>query len=348
MLRRRLSHALLLVVGGLFSCQRPAHDDAGFAIVSDQRIMMDTVVSIDVYVKKADSSSSAVRAGISHAFDAVSRIDSLMSSFSTTNEVSDINRRAANETVSISALTDSVLQTALWASEISDGAFDVTAAPVLQLWGFGTEKLDVPEENSIKALLPLVDYQLMNVSNGTVRFRKPGMAIDLGGVAKGFAVDLAVETLQAAGYRDMKVKAGGDMRVLAGDLTAGRRYIWIQHPRSTEKFFGRFRLDSGAVSTSGDYERSFEKDGVRYHHIIDPHTGYPSREAVSATVLAKDSRTADALSTTLFVLGPEQGIALANGLGLDAVILSIEDDKILWRATRGFEERLEIVDDRVK
>jgi len=328
----------------LASCQSAKKQNAEFAIVSGQRILMDTLVSMDVYVAKEDS-SAVVHRDIEKAFDAMSRIDSLMSSFSANSEVAAINRRAAIEPVAFSAFTDSVLQTALWASEISDGAFDITVAPILQLWGFGTEKLGVPDEKSIKTLLPVVDYRLMSRSNSAVRFQKEGMAIDLGGVAKGFAVDVAIETLQAVGYRDVKVKAGGDMMMLASDLTAGRRYIWIQHPRSTEKFFGKFRLDSGAVSTSGDYERFFENDGDRYHHIIDPDTGYPSRKSVSATVLAKDSRTADALSTAVFVLGPERGIALADSLGVDAVILSIDRDRILWRATRGFEERLQIIDD---
>ena len=336
----------LFFLFAFISCQSAKKQDAEFAIISRQRILMDTLVSIDVYVSKKDS-SALVQVDIEKAFDAMSRIDSLMSSYSEKSEVAEINRRAAKEPVAISALTDSVLQIALWASEISHGAFDVTVAPILQLWGFGTEQLAVPDEKSIKALLPVVDYRLMSRSNGAVRFQKAGMAIDLGGVAKGFAVDVAIETLEAAGYRDVKVKAGGDMRMLATELTAGRRYIWIQHPRSTEKFFGKFRLDFGAVSTSGDYERFFERDGVRYHHIIDPETGYPSRKSVSATVLAKDSRTADALSTALFVLGPERGVALADSLGVEAVILSIDGDKILWRATKGFDERLEIVDDTV-
>lgn len=345
--RWRCRHALAIGVLVLMSCNRPAQHDAGFAIISGQRVLMDTAVSIEVYVKKSDS-SSVVHAGIANAFAAMSRVDSLMSSYSATSEVSEINRRAAKEAVAISAFTDSVLQTAGWAAALSDGAFDVTVAPILQLWGFGTERLGVPDENAIKALLPVVDYKLMNASDGAVRFQRAGMGIDLGGVAKGFAVDVAIEALQAAGYRDMKVKAGGDMRMMASDLTAGRRYIWIQHPRSSDKFFGKFRLDSGAVSTSGDYERFFERDGIRYHHIIDPETGYPASQSVSATVLANDSRTADALSTALFVLGPERGIALAESLGFDAVILSIDGDKILWRATRGFEERLEVINDFVE
>jgi len=331
----------------LAACQRAGRDDGDFAIISSQQVMMDTVVSIDVYVKKSDS-SAVVREDIEKAFAAMRRVDSLMSSYSATSEVREINQHAATEAVAISALTDSVLQTAQWASMVSHGAFDVTISPILQRWGFGTERLEVPDANTITPLLPVVDFRAMTVRNRSVTFQQPGMAVDLGGVAKGFAVDVAIASLQAAGYRDMKVKAGGDMRMLASDLTAGRRYIWIQHPRASNKFFGKFRLDSGAVSTSGDYERFFDRQGIRYHHILDPKTGYPARASVSATVLANDSRTADALSTALFVLGPQRGVALADSLEIDAVILSIEGKKILWHGTKGFVERLEVINDAIE
>jgi thiamine biosynthesis lipoprotein len=136
-------------------------------------------------------------------------------------------------------------------------------------------------------------------------------------------------------------------------MTAGRRYIWIRHPRAAnsdtaheetpQAFFGRFRLDAGAVSTSGDYERFFINEGKRYHHIIDPHTGYPATKAVSATVMAKTSIQADALSTTLFVLGPARGIALADSLPeVEAMIIYSVGERLQWRATRALEEKLEI------
>lgn len=346
---RRFFDTLSSLLLALFaSCQTAGKQNNDFAVITEQRVMMDTAISINVYVER-DDSSAAVRVDIANAFRAMSRVDSLMSSFSETSEVAELNRRAAKEAVALSAATDSVLQTALWVSEISRGAFDVTIAPILQLWGFGTDHLGVPSEASIKERLPLVDFCLLEKKDSVIQYLQPGMAIDLGGVAKGYAVDVAVETLQRAGYRDVMVKAGGDLRTLSSPLTAGRRYIWIQHPRAGDKFFGKFRFDTGAVSTSGDYERFFERDGVRYHHIIDPHTGYPASGVVSATVLANDSRTADALSTALFALGPYRGIALADSLGdIEAVILSIDGKKISWRGTSGFAERLEIIDDAVE
>jgi thiamine biosynthesis lipoprotein len=202
----------------------------------------------------------------------------------------------------------------------------------------------------------LVNYQNLTVSNEKrfVHFRRPNMAIDLGGIAKGYVVDRGIATLAQAGLHDAMITAGGDLRAIASPLTADRRYIWIRHPRPAnpdsvengekEKiFFGRFRLDAGAVSTSGDYERFFFKNGRRYHHMIDPRTGYPANRAVSATVLAKNSVQADALSTTLFVLGPERGLALADSLPeVEAMIIYQDRGKLNWRATKAFQENLEI------
>ena len=338
------------IAGGLllfwsWSCSR---GEPRLTITTEHRVMMDTDVAITVYAPPADS-SARIHQDIERAFAAFNRIDSLMSSYRDDSEVAKINRRAAGEAVPITAAMDSVVQTSLWASRLSAGAFDITIAPVLWLWGFGTDHLGLPDSQRIADALPLVGYRHLVAGNGTLHFLQTGMGIDLGGVAKGYAVDVAVETLARAGYRDVMIKAGGDLRARSSPLTRGRRHIWIQHPRAADKFFGKFLFDEGAVSTSGDYERFFEVEGVRYHHVMDPQTGYPARRAVSATVLARHSVTADALDNALFVLGPERGIALADSLpGIEAVVLSIVADKIQWRATRGLAGRLEIIEDRAK
>jgi thiamine biosynthesis lipoprotein len=289
-----------------------------------------------------------------------------MSSYREDSEVAAINRCGAlGGEIVVSAEIDTVLRMAQWAAKISAGAFDVTVAPILRLWGFGTDSAGVPTPEKIAAHLPLVNFHDMALAtaatNGTfgvkqrrVRFRQPGMAIDLGGVAKGHAVDHGLAVLAQAGVRDAMITAGGDLHAVASPMTRGRRYIWIRHPRvdtvsntaigaEKKKFFGRFRLDDGAVSTSGDYERFFIKDGRRYHHIIDPHNGYPAAKAVSATVIAKTSIQADALSTALFVMGPERGIALADSLPeVEAMIIYLEGEKLQWRATAALQEKLEI------
>lgn len=310
---------------------------------------MDTLVSIQVYAPKP-ADELPIRSAITAAFSEMTRLDSLFSAYRNDSEVALINREVATPNgVMLSSAVDSVLHVAQWAAQISHGAFDVTVAPILRLWGFGTDSLKLPSPEQIVARLPLVGYHHLLLSARRINFRQPHMAIDLGGVAKGYVVDRGLEILQQAGIRDVMITAGGDLRVITSPLTAGRRYIWIRHPRpahpdsAASSFFGRFKLaGDGAVSTSGDYERFFIHEGKRYHHIIDPHSGYPASGAVSATVLAKTSVQADALSTALFVLGPERGIALADSLpGVEAMMIYQTGEKLQWRATRIFQNILE-------
>ncbi|MCG3118875.1 MAG: FAD:protein FMN transferase [bacterium] len=317
--------------------------------VQESRILMDTLVSIQVYAPKP-ADELPIRSAITAAFSEMTRLDSLFSAYRNDSEVALINREVATPNgVMLSSAVDSVLHVAQWAAQISHGAFDVTVAPILRLWGFGTDSLKLPSPEQIVARLPLVGYHHLLLSARRINFRQPHMAIDLGGVAKGYVVDRGLEILQQAGIRDVMITAGGDLRVITSPLTAGRRYIWIRHPRpahpdsAASSFFGRFKLaGDGAVSTSGDYERFFIHEGKRYHHIIDPHSGYPASGAVSATVLAKTSVQADALSTALFVLGPERGIALADSLpGVEAMMIYQTGEKLQWRATRTFQNILE-------
>jgi thiamine biosynthesis lipoprotein len=178
------------------------------------------------------------------------------------------------------------------------------------------------------------------------------MAIDLGGIAKGYAVDLALTKLAALGFADVMVEAGGDLRAAASELTEGQRNIWVRHPRKPDQFFARFAMSSGAVATSGDYERFFEHEGRRYHHILNPRTGYPAGtlsgeiQTVGATVTAPTSMLADAFATAIFVLGPERGIALANRLEeIEAMIIFFEQGNLRWRASNEFMNKLKILND---
>ncbi len=360
---RKIFRALIPIWLILFwGCQRETQT------FQESRVLMDTLVSISVYTQDP-TTEPIVRRAIAAAFAEMARLDSLMSSYRQDSEVAAVNRcGAAGSEMEVSADIDTVLRAAQWAAQISAGAFDVTVAPLLRLWGFGTDSVGVPAPEKIAVCLPLVNFHnmaLVNVAtNGTfgvekslIRFRQTGMAVDLGGVAKGYAVDRGLAVLTQAGIQDALITAGGDLRTVASPMTAGRRYIWIRHPRTAgsdtvddatagadeKTFFGRFRLDAGAVSTSGDYERFFIKDGKRYHHIIDPRTGYPAAKTVSATVMAKTSIQADALSTALFVLGPERGIAVADSLPeVEAMIIYSEGGKLQWHATRRLQERLEI------
>ncbi len=326
-----------------------------FQTVQESRILMDTVVSINVYAAKP-ADAPRLRHAITAAFAEMSRLDSVFSTYRHDSEVAKLNREAGIAGATISSDMDSVLTVAQWAAQVSNGAFDITVAPILQLWGFGTDSLGIPAPEKIAARLARVNYQnlAMNpdaANKKNLTFRQPEMAIDLGGVAKGYVVDRGLAVLREAGLRDAMITAGGDLRTLTSPLTAGRRYIWIQHPRpanpdsASQSFFGRFKLKGdAAVSTSGDYERFFIHANKRYHHIIDPHTGYPGEQAISVTVLAATSVQADALSTALFVLGPERGLALADSLPqVEALVIYAEGGAINWKATAGLTAILEIL-----
>jgi thiamine biosynthesis lipoprotein len=359
---RKFNFYTWLLAITLWGCQPAIHP------IHEARVLMDTLVSISVYTQNP-AAEPRIRRAMAGAFAEMARIDSLMSSYRQDSEVSRINHQVvAGGEISVSADVDTVLRLAQWAAKVSGGAFDVTIAPVLQLWGFGTDSVGLPPPEKIVARLPLVNYHNLEVKveNGNrapgaeknqIILHKPGMAIDLGGIAKGYAVDRGLEVLCQAGFRDVMVEAGGDLRAIASPLTAGRRYIWIRHPRASnfdnadngkvssrkQAFFGRFKMDSGAVATSGDYERFFERNGKRYHHLLDPRTGYPAPDVVCATVIARNATVADALSTAFFVLGPRRAIALADSMpGVEAVIIYAGEGGLQWTATQFFREKLEV------
>jgi thiamine biosynthesis lipoprotein len=336
--------------------------------VRQVRVMMDTAASIRVFLPDSQAAAQA-HAAIAAAFQEMARLDSVMSFYRNDSEVSAINRWAAalpdqpsHATLfEISAEVDSVLRTALQVSRISSGAFDVTIAPLMRLWGFGTEHLHRPAAEEIRARLPLVNFRhvqlgeaALSPANGrhaaALRLLQSGMAFDLGGIAKGYIITRGIRELQRRGYRDAIVEAGGDFCAVASPLTQGQRHIWVQHPRQKDKFFASFKMDGGAVSTSGDYERFFEEGGRRYHHILDPRTGYSAGidsdklTTVSATVTASSAMIADAFSTAMFVLGPERAVALADSLpDIETMIIYLENGRLNWRASQELAGKLEII-----
>jgi thiamine biosynthesis lipoprotein len=170
------------------------------------------------------------------------------------------------------------------------------------------------------------------------------MLIDLGGIAKGYAVGEAIKALQAHGVTDAQIDAGGDLATIASPLTAGKRHIYIRHPEDRQKYFGRFRMDVGTVATSGDYERYFIYNGQRFHHILDPRNGLPARSCRSVTIRAMDAALADGLSTAVFILGPDQGMALVEQLpDVEAVILYDDGHGLQSKVSSGLQAGFELL-----
>ncbi|MBC8209725.1 MAG: FAD:protein FMN transferase [Gammaproteobacteria bacterium] len=252
-------------------------------------------------------------------FAEMQRIDRLMSPYKENSEVSRINRLAATEAVKVSAELFSLLQKSIAFSELSNGAFDISFASVGYYYDY--RKKQQPSAQTIQQQLPAINYKNLLLQQQTVRFAKPGMRIDLGGIAKGYAVDRSILLLQQCGIQQALVSAGGDSRIL-GDHQGRPWMIGIQHPRQEQQIALSIPLSDSAISTSGDYERYFLSGNERIHHIINPKTGTSAHTAWSASVMGPDATTTDALSTTLFILGPEQGLKLINALDeIEAVII---------------------------
>lgn len=249
------------------------------------------------------------------------RIEELMSPYIESSEVYNINQLVAGESLSISEELFLLIQRSLEFSELSHGAFDITFASVGYQYNY-REKIK-PTHDEIEQSKLLIDYRSIQLDskNTKISFKKTGMKIDLGGIAKGYAVDRCIELLRENGVKHAFVKSGGDSRLL-GDKRGRLWTIGIQHPRNKGKVLTQVPLENVAISTSGDYERFFIENGERVHHILDPKTGMSAKKSISVSIIASDSTTADALSTTVFILGFEKGLALINQMNdVSAIII---------------------------
>jgi len=299
-------------------------------------MMMDTYVSIRVFDEKPQA---VVNQAIETAIDRMETIEHLTSSFDSTSEIYRINQTADKEFVAISKPVQEILNFALKVERRTRGAFTVTIAPLMKIWGFGySDSFSVPAQHQIDSCLSLVGARWLELEDSKIHFKKSRVGLNVGGISKGYAVDEGIRALQNAGIENALIDAGGDLRALAGELTQGRRRVYVRHPCERSEFFGRFQKDNGAVATSGDYERYFVVDSVRYHHIIDPKTGYPGRKCKSVTVVAPSCALADALSTALFILGPEKGKAIAEQWqGVDALFITEKNSRLEFIKTSGLD-----------
>ncbi|MBI5587795.1 MAG: FAD:protein FMN transferase [Deltaproteobacteria bacterium] len=260
------------------------------------------------------------------AFDAaiaeMRRIEDEMSEWKKKTFVSEINRNAGKKAVAVPSDLFKVVWAAITVSDLSEGAFDISWAAMRGVWDFSKGHERVPSAEEVKDRLKLVNYKdiVLDEKKMTVFLKNEGMAIGLGAIAKGYAVDRAALLIAKEGIKDLIVKAGGDMRVQG--LDNGKPWeIGIKHPRKKE-LLAKLSLTNVSISTSGDYERFFIKDKVLYHHIMDPRTGYPAKGSMSVTILAPDTMTSDALSTAVFVMGPDKGLELIKKLnGVEAIIV---------------------------
>ncbi|HEY4038227.1 MAG TPA: FAD:protein FMN transferase [Burkholderiaceae bacterium] len=278
---------------------------------------MGTSVRVELWSEDRAAGEAAIAA----VMDRMHHIDETMSHCKPDSELMQINRAASDRPVPVSRPMYDIIARSIDFSRLSDGAFDITFASVGHLYDYrrGVQ----PSEDQLARGRAAIGYRnlILDPQRCTIRFARPGVRIDLGGFAKGLAVDDGAAILRGRGIHNAIVTAGGDSHIL-GDRRGRPWMIGIRDPRNAEATVAVLPLEDAALSTSGDYERYFERDGIRYHHLIDPVTGKSPCGVRSVTVVAPDGLTSEALSKSVFVMGVNQGLRLVESLqGVDAVVV---------------------------
>lgn len=295
------------------------------------RYIMGTSIEVQAFGGTVDTRVAAIE----EAFGAFAEVDRLMSNYRDDSELALINRDAARQAVRISDPMMSVLQAAQKVSAQSNGGFDVTIGPLVRLWGFHDKKPHQPTTEELATVRPLINYRnlVLDATQHTVRFLRPGMEIDLGGIAKGFAVEVAANVLRRHALGGF-IDAGGNQYLLG---TPPGKPVWtvgVKDPDRPDRLLGVIETPETSVSTSADYATFVEINGRKYGHILDPHTLQPSAAALSVTILSRDGTMADAMSKAVFMLGPTAGVALIDSVpGMSGLIAYRKPDGSLGIVT---------------
>ncbi|MCZ6709784.1 MAG: FAD:protein FMN transferase [Gammaproteobacteria bacterium] len=290
---------------------------ANAAWYEDSQSIMGTRIHAELWSEDA----AAAQVVLASIMAEMQRVEDAYSPQIAASELSQLNERARIGWVEVSAELFMLLEKSRHASQITGGAFDITYASVGRYYDYRNGIR--PDDAVLAAAVDAINYRYVELDAITrsVRFARPEVYVDLGGIAKGYAVDRCVELMLAAGIEQGSVSAGGDSRIL-GDRRGKPWTVGVRDPRREGVMIAILPLTNTAVSTSGDYERFFDEDGIRYHHILDPKTGKSAQDSWSVTILGAEATFTDALSTSVFVLGPDKGLELVNRLaGIDAIII---------------------------
>ena len=306
---------LVILYFFLISCQMQDQK-----IIKRTQFIMGTLIEITVL----ETDKNLAQKAISKSFEEMSRLENIMSTHRHDSELSKLNISASSKK-RIPASPDllEVIQRGIHWGKLSNGAMDISIGPAIALWKFDAESPTLPNPQELISASDLVDYREISIEGSSIGLKQTGMSLHLGAIAKGYAVDRAVEILKFFGINSGIVNAGGDLMAFGSKKGITPWRIGIQHPRKPEEMIVSLALKDKAVATSGDYQKYFILDETRYHHILNPEDGWPSSEAISATVIADTVTDADALSTALFILGAEKGLRLINSLeGVEGMIFS--------------------------
>lgn len=297
-----------------------------------QFFSMDTIMSIRVYNEGGEGAVQAAR-------QEVERLDQLLDRTNSDSEVSALNEHAGDGTMV--PLDPEVIQLLSFSKSVSQllpGDFDITIAPVMDAWGFTTEDRHVPADDTLSAAMGLVDSSLLTVdeASSSARLEKAGMEVDLGAIAKGFTASRAESVLREQGVTSALLDLGGNITAIGSKLDGTAWQVAVKDPQDTTQALCVLSLEDQTASTSGGYERYFEENGQIYHHIIDPKTGYPADTGLlSVTVVSSNHMLADALSTALFVAGPEQALDFWRSRNDFELVLCTKDNRVI--VTEGLE-----------
>jgi thiamine biosynthesis lipoprotein len=297
---------------------------------------MGTRITLASYTDSAHDEAS-LRQTIQAAFNEIVRLESIMSPWRPQSELARVNAAAGTRAVIVGAEMLAVAGKSRWISERSGGVFDVTFASMGKLWRFNHDLVkEVPDKKDIDRARTRIDYRRLKIDHekSTLFIERADQTIDFGGIAKGYAVDRAAAILRTAGLTAFFVQAGGDLYIAGRKPDGEPMRVGVRDPRGPDgSFFARLPVEDHAFSTAGDYERAFIKDGKRYHHIIDPRTGFPATLNRSVTIWAKDAFTADAIDDAVFILGPEQGLALVESID-DCGAVIVDAANKVWVSKR--------------
>ena len=348
---RRALSSLLLVAAGVGLTQRAqaepllaldpppgptsTHSDLHGQGTGWQRLVIEAMhTRVAVTLPDSATATDAARA----AFEAVRRVDVEMNEWRPGSPLAEVNRQAGGTPQPVPPGLRAVLRRSIAIGHATGGAFDVTWAALWGLWDFDANPPRLPDPAEVKRRAGLVDFRRIELDEGagTVRLPVAGMAIGLGGIAKGWALDTAAAELRARGVTDFLLDAGGQL--LAGGTHAGQPWqVGVRDPRGKpDAVLARLRLGDESLATSGDYERFFEIHGVRYHHVLDPRTGWPARGLRAVMCVAREAALADAVPKAVMVLGWRRGVALARALGVE---LAAVDERGRLRMTPGMRQR---------
>ena len=323
---------LLLAIVLYFS--HPGRSSNNLHVIS--RLTMETSIE----VRLTDGRNESAEEIAEKIFAEIERLEKLFSRSIQGSDIGMINSSAGLHPVQVSEEVFYVTERAIDFATLSDGAFDPTIAPLIDIWGFLGQEFRVPSEKELENSIALVDYNKieLNKEQSAIYLPDARMSMELGGIAKGFIVDRALQVLTETGVQNAFINAGGDIGLIGSSPGGDPWKIGVRHPRDN-KIIAVLPASGGAVVTSGDYERAFEEDGARYHHILNPRTGRPAIDLISVTIIAETVIEADALSTTVFVLGPARGMALIEELpGVEGILITPDLEILVSSGLEGIVE----------